>query len=246
MMQEVTLAVAALVLVSLGFYKYKSSKKSHKKPWAFLSRWRLLSQKKKKQPFFSQKNRSSEDHNPMSAQHLNAACLDEFKGIKDVEISREPSGAFSHLESVLNRIQSRFLSHQSLGFKGLLGDTLIDQKAFMECFRSEKEAIIALYHCNEEKMIFVSSNVKKLLGYGPADFRTRFHDILHDLNDWQETLVQVRARHKIYAPLALYRVSDGSSGLLCAWDAYLGHVQRGSTHYAVLLLYPAFCQIKRS
>jgi hypothetical protein len=240
MMQEMTLAMAALLVASFGFYKYRSPKK----PWAFLSRWRLLSQKKKKQPFFSQKNRSSEDH-PMSAHHLNAACLDEFRGIKDVEMSREPSGAFSHLESVLNRIQSRFLSHQSLGFKGLLGDTLIDQKAFMDCFRSEKEAIVALYHCNEEKMIFVSSNVKKLLGYGPADFRIRFHDILHDLNAWQETLVQLRSRHKIYAPLALYRVSDGSSGLLCAWDAYLGHVQRGSTHYAVMLLYPAFCQIRR-
>ncbi len=127
----------------------------------------------------------------------------------------------------------------------LLGDTLIDQKAFMDCFRSEKEAIVALYHCNEERVIFVSANVKKMLGYSPGDFRIHFYDILHDQEAWRNLLSELRSRHKIYAPLALHRLAESPTGSLCAWDAYLGYVQRGSTHYAVMLLYPAFCQLKR-
>jgi hypothetical protein len=94
-------------------------------------------------------------------------------------------------------------------------------------------------------MIFVSANVKKLLGYSPGDFRIRFHDILHDYGSWKELLQQLRSRNKTYAPLALHRLAETNSGTLCAWDVYLGHVQRGQDHYAVVLFYPAFCLIKR-
>lgn len=235
--------VASCALGALAFLSYILKKRSTKKPWSFLSRWKL-SGKAAPTRMFASSRENTNDH-PMASWHLESKCSDSFKGVQDLDIAREPAGAFIHLESVLNRIQSRFLSHHSRGSKMLLGDTLIDQKAFMDCFRSEKEAIVALYHCNEDRVIFVSANVKKLLGYTPGDFRLHFHEILHDDSSWRQLLTELRSRHKIYAPVALYRVQDHAHSSLSAWDAYLGHVQRGSLHYAAVLFYPAFCQVKR-
>lgn len=235
-------AVVAGALSLLGVVILLKRVKQH--PWSFLSRWKLSSgerQKKRHLPL----GKPLKGENPMADHHLQAFCGDTFKGIQDPDYSREPAGAFVHLESILNRIQSRFLPQSGFS-NGLLGDTLIDQKAFMDCFRSEKDVIVALYQCNEERMIFVSANVKKLLGYSPGDFRIRFHDILHDYASWKDLLMQLRSRHKTYAPLALHRLAEGASNTLSAWDVYLGYVQRGRDHYAVVLFYPAFCLIKRS
>lgn len=152
--------------------------------------------------------------------------------------------AFSHLELCVKRIEKQFLPRHNESVSPLLGETLIDQRVFWDCFRQEIGAFVMLYHVDQMKVIFVSSSIKKLLGILPGDFRIRFHEILHDVQAWKKALYQLKWRKRLYAPLAFKNMSSGRG--LCAWDAYLAEIDRGpGLQYVAVVLYPAYCYLPR-
>lgn len=148
--------------------------------------------------------------------------------------------AYLQLEAAVRQIEKHFLPARQERLGRLLGETLIDQRAFCDCFRAQKQVIVMLYNIDSMRVALVSSSVKKLLGCQALDFRIRFHELLYDLEAWKRPLSQLKLRKRLYAPLA-FKVEKEQGGVgVCAWDAYMSEIDRGGVHYAVTLLYPAY------
>lgn len=185
------------------------------------------------------------DEHPLAGSHLESKVGFETQETTSHLHDEGEGEAFSHLENCLRRVEKQFFpAHHDMPSK-LLGDTLIDQRVFWDLFKNESGTIVALYHVDEMRVVFVSASVKRLLGFPPQDFRIRFHELLHDMTSWKKQLYQLRWRKRLYVPLA-FKEGGNKSGSICAWDGYLAQLDKGQqAQYAVLVLYPAYCYLSR-
>jgi hypothetical protein len=112
----------------------------------------------------------------------------------------------------------------------------IDQRRLFDSLRSETGALIVVYSQKENKLLFVNSESKTLLGWSPEKFLIDFASIMQEgIQDWKKALQTLSTASESHARL-LAKTKQGHELLL---NCHLGLIPSGLfRHYVIGVLYP--------
>lgn len=112
----------------------------------------------------------------------------------------------------------------------------IDQRRLFDSLRSETGALLTVYSKKEDKLLFVNSESKTLLGWSPEKFLADFSSIMHEgIQDWKKALHGLSTSAESHTRL-LAKTKQGQEILL---NCHLGVIPSGLfRNYVIAVLYP--------
>lgn len=175
----------------------------------------------KETPFFAHKEKPSLSEEVMISSQLEAIYLLK----KCINIAQKLTGS-NYYGNEVSRYRDFSSSHYA-----------IDQRRLFDSLRNETSGIIVVYSQKEDRLVFVNSCIKTLLGWSPekvsADFTTIFQE---GLNEWKKALNNLTTQSEVQSHL-LAKTRNGQEVLL---NCHLGTIANGLfRNYIIGVLYPA-------
>lgn len=113
----------------------------------------------------------------------------------------------------------------------------IDLRRLYDSLRGEKGGAVLFYSQRENKLLFVNTQAKNLLGFSPEKFVQNFSDIVaQGMDEWRKALTQLIAQQEVKVSL----VMKSKAGQDVLVHGVLGIIPTGLfKHHVIGVLYPA-------
>jgi len=90
------------------------------------------------------------------------------------------------------------------------GNLALDLRHLFDNLRSEHDGVILFYSQKEKKLIFVSAQVKHLMGWSPDKVMQNFEDlILKGLEDWREAIAKIGLKVEVQVSM-MFKAKTGA------------------------------------
>lgn len=127
-----------------------------------------------------------------------------------------------------------FNSHRSSLSEFPADGFALDLRRLCDSLRSENNCTILLYSPKENQVLFISNQIKTLLGWSPDKFIQNFSDILIDTSTWRQAIGSLSVKSEAEAKLS-FRARSGQDFVL---SAYMGLIPTGIfKHHLIAILF---------
>jgi PAS domain-containing protein len=200
-----------------------------------------------KSPSFSSKGESlnklpegiliKETFSPYTTQQEEETDSSSFKG--SFRIHSQVDAAYL-LKRCIHTAQkmsgAHYQGNEPSRYRDLSSHYMIDLRRLFDSLRNETEAIVLVYSQKENKVLFVNSQAKHLLGWSAEKFMQDFFSIIQEgMNEWNQALSQLSVQPD--APIRL--LTKTKNGEECLLQCHLGLVPTGLFKgYVIGILYP--------